>query len=89
MSSWFIGSYAVRRALIPHAGRNRWMLILFHVIGHQSKYIYRVLSGTFCLGGGGGGVDPEQIFPATQQREKFFRPSGGSGSMFPWKILKR
>ena len=65
------------------------LLILFHVIGHQSKYIYRVLSGIFCWGRGGGGVNPKQIFPATQRREKFFRPSGGSGGMFPRKILKR
>ena len=68
------------RMLVETDGYVVALLILFHVIGHQSKYIYRVLSGIFSLGGGGGGeggVNLKQIFPATQQRETFFRPSGG------------
>ena len=60
------------------------LLIHFHVIGHQSKYIYRVLSWIFCWGGGGGGgVNPKQIFPATQRREKFLGLLGGSEGIFP------
>ena len=55
------------RMLVETDGYAVALLIHFHVIGHQSKYIYRVLSGIFRLvGGGGGGVNPKQIFPATQ-----------------------
>ena len=35
-----------------------------------------------------GGSQSEKIFEPRGGKEKFFRPSRGSGGMLPWKSLK-
>ena len=78
------------RMLVETDGYVVALLILFHVIGHQSKYIYRVLSGIFSLGGGGGEESIlNKFFQPRNGAKNFLGLLGGSGGMFPRKILKR